>query len=401
MVDQPHLQLFNLDSNNQDEDQRVFHLFPQLIPELRLKIWRHAFQNQRIINVHLQAGSEQVFDGETKWVWGNIHSTSPQQPYGVFVSGYQLMNNCLRVCRESRAEVLRFYRLHIPCRLTSNFGPEVEPDKTKPGTIYVNPEHDFLHISSLMAPLEMPEMFFVDFVTRLKRVYDPRHIGLLNLVLDSNDISRLLPSNNHGHRYAPVPELFLETIKRLQEVWLLQKQAFGRLNLSLLSGTSSTDIFFTRSFPIIPLTPNFELFGPDPRPISQDLKRLNVDDPRRSFSAWRAALKHWDIPVSNNTSYKFLVAYEMGNAYDKATARKALEREDGRWRNPEVGKGKTVELEDLAKAVKPAFGFWLFPVDAFGPFGRDGEPVSNGETNGREYKDLSAFYPELALSTLR
>jgi hypothetical protein len=51
-----------------------------------------------------------------------------------------------------------------------------------------------------------------------KRVYDPRHIGLFNLVLDLNDISRLLPSDNHGHRSAPVPKPFLETIEWLQGV---------------------------------------------------------------------------------------------------------------------------------------------------------------------------------------
>lgn len=299
--------------------------------------------------------------------------------------------------------MLTFYRVHIPCQFTTkprDFGPLVEPDNTKPGTLYFNPEHDFLHISGFMAPLEMPDIFFVDFVTRLKSVYDPRDIGLLNLVLDSNDISHLLPSN-HEDRSAPVPGPFLETIERLQEVWLLSKQEFGRLNLSALSGTSSTDVFITRSFPIMPLTPNFELLGLDPRPISQDLKRLNIEDPRRLFSTWQAVLRHLVVPLSDDTCYKFLVAHGLGNAYDRATARKALEQEDERWRNPRIGKGKTVELEDLKKVVKPAFGFWLFPVDAFGPYEQDGELVPNGETGWREYKDLSRFYPELALSTLR
>jgi hypothetical protein len=147
--------------------------------------------------------------------------------------------------------------------------------------------------------------------------------------------------------------------------------------------------------------PNFEILGPDPRPIAQDLKKLNIDDPRRSFSTWQAVLRYWNVPLSNDTSYKFLIAYQQGYTYDGATARKLLEWEDKRWRNPEVGKGQTVELEDLEKAIKPAFGFWLFPVDAFGSFRPDGDPVPNGETNGREYKDASGFYPELALSTLR
>jgi hypothetical protein len=101
--------------------------------------------------------------------------------------------------------------------------------------------------------------------------------------------------------------------------------------------------------------------------------------------------------LSNTTSYKFLVAHGLGNAYDSATARKSLQWENERWRNPEVGKGKAVELEDLEKTVRPIFGFWLFPVDTFGPFGQDSEPVPNGKTGGREYKaadsDLGPHVP--------
>jgi hypothetical protein len=62
------------------------------------------------------------------------------------------------------------------------------------------------------------------------------------------------------------------------------------------------------------------------------------------------------------------VAHDLRNPYDRATARKALEWEGEVWRNPEIGKGRTYELEDLENAVRPAFGFWLFPIDAFGPF---------------------------------
>ena len=399
MAAQPQLQFFNPDTSTQDEISYSFHLFLQLITELRWKIWRHAFQRQRIISVHLQAGEEQVINGAPKWIWGDVHSTG-QQPYGVFVGGYQLMNKFLRVSREARCEVLKFYRVHIPCRLTTkpqDFGQAIELDETKMDILYFNPEHDFLHITSMMAPLATTDIFFVDFLYHLKTVYDPCRIGLLNLVLDSNDLSRL---SGHNHGSTPIPEPFLETMQHLQEVFFLRKQAFGRLNISLLSGTSSTEIFFTRSFPIMPLTPNFERLGRDPRPISQDLRKLNIDDPRAAFSSWQSLLRVWGVPLPNCTSYKFLVAHELRNPYDRATARKALEWEDESWRHPELGKGRTYELEDLENVVKPAFGFWLFPVDAFGPFKQNGDPMPIGETNGREYKDLSRHYPELALSTL-
>jgi hypothetical protein len=119
MADQPHLQFFDPDPDRRDGAQQTFHLFPQLVPELRLKIWRHAFRRRRIVEVHLTPGSEKKVDGETDWFGDNIDSTAPQRPYGVYVSGYQLMSKFLRVSRESRAEVLRFYRVHIPCLLTA------------------------------------------------------------------------------------------------------------------------------------------------------------------------------------------------------------------------------------------------------------------------------------------
>lgn len=70
------------------------------------------------------------------------------------------------------------------------------------------------------------------------------------------------------------------------------------------------------------------------------------------------------------------------------------------WTNPLYGKGWTIELEDLTNAVRPAFGFWLFPNETFGGFGPDDEPLPNGERNGKDWKDLSQFHPQLALSTL-
>jgi hypothetical protein len=321
------------------------------------------------------------------------------------VDGFQLMNKFLRVSREARREVLNFYRVHVPCRLTTqpqHSGQIMDPDNTKLGTLHFNPEYDFLHINSFMAPLTVPDMFFVDFLHRLKTACDPRHIGLLNLALDSTDLSRL-SCNDHSSTPAKLLEPVLETLQQLREVFFLRKQSFGRLNISLpYSGTSSTEVFFTRSFPIMPLTPTFERLGRDPRPISQDLRKLNLDDPRGAFSCWQALLRGWGVPLPTHTKHKFLVAHDLCNPYDRSTARKALEWEDEVWRNPEIGKGRAYELEDLENAVRPAFGFWLFPIDAFGPFQKNGDPVPNpGEINGREYKDLSRYYPELALSTLR
>lgn len=105
----------------------------------------------------------------------------------MWVHGYQLMNKFLRVCQESRQEVLTVYRVHIPCRLTTNHRdswPDSNIKDTKPGLLYFSPEHDYLHIRNFIPPYVAPHVFFADFITRLKNIYDPRHVGLLKLVLD-------------------------------------------------------------------------------------------------------------------------------------------------------------------------------------------------------------------------
>jgi hypothetical protein len=150
----------------------------------------------------------------------------------------------------------------------------------------------------------------------------------------------------------------------------------------------------------MPLTPYIELLGPDPRPILQDLRQLNIRDPRRALFSWLVALRRLGVPFSNTTSYKFAVAYELDKFHSRAKARKVEEWEDKRWRDPKGGEGRTMEPEDLDKTVKPTFGLWLFPADAFGPFEQDGEPVRGG-TDRRRFINLSSFYPELAFSRSR
>lgn len=54
------------------------------------------------------------------------------------------------------------------------------------------------------------------------------------------------------------------------------------------------------------------------------------------------------------------------------------------------------EDENLEKAVRSAFGFWLFGIDAFGPLTKEGE-IAGTVTNGYPIRDLSDHCPALAL----
>jgi len=91
------------------------------------------------------------------------------------VHGGQLYSKCLRVSSESRAAALRFYRVHIPCRLRKldvNGFPIIGR-----GIFHSNPEFDFLYLTADSPAQET----VVDFLYRLKTVHDPQHIGLRNL----------------------------------------------------------------------------------------------------------------------------------------------------------------------------------------------------------------------------
>ncbi|KAF4625896.1 hypothetical protein G7Y89_g12264 [Cudoniella acicularis] len=85
----------------------TFHLFPNLAPELRLKIWRHACL-PRTVTVRYESEKDQC-----------VSSAKPPA--------------ILHACRESRAEALNIYKL---C-----FGTH-----SKPARIYFNPHQDTLYL---------------------------------------------------------------------------------------------------------------------------------------------------------------------------------------------------------------------------------------------------------------
>jgi len=166
-------------------------------------------------------------------------------------------------------------------------------------------------------------------------------------------------------------------MNQLNEIFLLCYQIVGRINLGPITGADNSDFHFARSFPIMPRTPAFERLERDPRPVAQDLQKLNILDHRDHFSRCLSLLRKWGTTYPNQTQYKFLVAHSLWDVHDCVTAESFLEMEDEYWKDPDYGKRlKLYEQEDMEIAVKPAFGFWLFPIDAFGPYTKNKEPVN-------------------------
>ncbi|KAL8740591.1 MAG: hypothetical protein Q9190_006731 [Brigantiaea leucoxantha] len=395
MPSQSHLQVFVPNSITHNEALK-FPLFPLLPKELRLKIWRHALQRHRIIKLRLEAQREEAAQE------AEITSADESDLCCAVVDGCQVLSKYLRVSAESREEALKFYRVHLPCKL---IGRTTTKGLTSHGILYFNPEYDFLRISP-RTPLK--DTLF-GFLYHLKTTYDPLNIGLLNLALDFKDLNvinldRLQPSDLD----VKVRIAFVETLTQLQEVFFVSAVRAGRQIFGLMSGFLTSETIFNRSFPIMATAPTFERLDRDPRPISHDLRKVftGTSDLRLMLLHWQRLLKKWCI-CAPRIEYRYLLTFdptrEGDEISDRTSAKKWLQKEDDEWRNPKSHWDQSflIQREDLRKAARPAFGFWLFPVEALGPFHGEGVAENEGfRPEGKRILDMREHWPELAFLSL-
>lgn len=180
------------------------------------------------------------------------------------------------------------------------------------------------------------------------------------------------------------------------------------------------------------MAPTFERLHRDPRLSAQDLKQVYVGSstPRDAMHDWRKLLKKWNIAPPPQTRYQFFLNFDPtgrgDEIFNRGSAKKWLQEEDDVWNilggvrstrshryavshyelykreiSPVGAMSEKYRHEDLEKAVKPAFGFWLFPLDAHSPI--LGEETSEDE--GYRHRlgqllDLTSYWPELALQSL-
>lgn len=90
---------------------------------------------------------------------------------------------------------------------------------------------------------------------------------------------------------------------------------------------------------------------------------------------------------------------------DDDLASRAFETsEESEWYQHPTGAlhEKSLDDEDLAETIQPAFGFWLFPIDAFGklPENAISEDVPFERFSDDLFMDLSRNRPELGLLSL-
>ncbi|RAK99189.1 2EXR domain-containing protein [Aspergillus ibericus CBS 121593] len=408
MSHQPQLQIYNYIRAPHTEIS--FHPFPSLPTELRLQIWRYSMQRPRLIRVRLLPAEAQ---GAT-------------EKYRVVINGRSVLSKLLHVNHESREAALEFYRVHIPCEF------RVDSNTTTPmprGTFYFNPEYDILGIGARF-PVRNT---LLEFLHHLKHIHDPRRVGLLNLAMDindlnANDLHTLDPTD--GNISPPVRQSFTETLMQLREVFFVEVARAGRQIVGWHSGLLTSDTIFNRSFPIMATSTTFDRLPKDPREISDDLKHVFVGtfDPRDMFDRWGRLLRRWSVPPSFHVTYRFLLAFTptgTDKVHNREGAERWLRKEDCIWKGepyededqpitplgqilrqkklkwPVGAKHEKYRNEDLENAVKPAFGFWLFPLEALGiPSPAAFIQPEGYQSKAKQLLDLTGHWPELALFSL-
>ncbi|CAI6340689.1 unnamed protein product [Periconia digitata] len=343
-TNQPHLQPINFDEHPKDDAHSIFALFPLLPKELRVKIWRHAMERNRMFRLNLVPKREimELRFPIDKPGPPNADALSLIERYEsrfeVFVFGRQLLSKLLRVNRESRDEAMRLYRIHIPCTFVDKKNTE-----TKSHTLYFNPDLDY-------------------------------------------DMDQMDPSNLNEN----VRTTLQNVLKGLREVLFLSTTMFGRQILSWRSAIGYNGYLYNRSFPIPAYIPTFKHFPVDPRAVGDDLRKTvvgNSDYDRRSIENWQKILVKFGISAPQ-IKYKLLLRQEpldYGIVVDRKGAEQWIQKEKERWRTHSEGRDGDIAIEEM---VRPAFGFWIFPLDAI-----DSPAVD--QPSHVPMLDLSSYRPEL------
>jgi len=410
---QPHLETINQSYGNGAEDV-VFDRFPMLITELRLLIWQYSLQQPRLLEaiVKLGHGEDAADSRDASPLYSTTNALNKLvsgRNYTFTVQGFPLYSKLLRINRESREAALKFYRLHMPCDFQRS---DAYRERTVMTTLYFNPEYDFIHLRH-DGPWSHP--FIVDFLHDFK-AHDPRGVGLINLALGINGMRRLHSLVGISESPAPVKTTLVNFLSHLQEVIWIAHSGTGRTIIEMWNGAFRDVGFqFNHSMPVMGITPGFTRFRRDPRPIGPELKFVLTarSDPRQMRVLWRDLLEKFEIcqarPIKERVLFACKVAPHEGLVHNIQTADDFLGREEDSWlRGQETlhyhrvkrytGKEPPIESpEELAKAVRPAIGFWLFPVEGLGDL--EGLHLS-GMASGKRVFDMSDHWPELALSAL-
>lgn len=401
---------------------RIFHLFPSLPKELRLDIWEEAVPRERLIRVYLSLlkGSEDKLP--PRYLEKNHLGNPISGPrYKAVAEGHQINSKFLCVNKEAREVALAFYRVHMPFSLRAP-GTNRAEESTM---LYLNPEHDVLHIEA-DAPVKET---LIDFFWDMK-AYDPKGVGLSKIAIDLEGLCA------HDLQYLRTSDLLLirqrnilvETLSQLREVWFVYVES-GRSRPALQNGQGTRHVpgpdshtgrgrscinnGLTTNPGIVPIAGNistFERVGSDPRKAAEtELSRLYMGriDPRELVWRWKRLLRNWAIRHQpEQVKYRLLVGQRPVSRQKTWLVRSidhtkefisAKDAECGSGELPSaaecVGKG------DERRGKTVAVGHWMFPVEALGEVG-EGDSLLDVDFRPCRFLDMRNHWPELLLSSI-
>ncbi|KAH7393074.1 hypothetical protein BKA66DRAFT_510055 [Pyrenochaeta sp. MPI-SDFR-AT-0127] len=301
--------------------------------ELRLDIWEHAVQQHRLLEVTVEFPSPSK-DTASYSAMDELHKITSGGSYVVTVSEIQLYS-----------KLLRHRILCNPILSTS---------------------HDL-------------------------RAYDPKDVGLVNLRLDW--MARL------G---------LMHTLLSLQQIIWMAHSHTGRAMMCVTSDHSNVGILFKHSMPVWSVIPSFDLLSHGSRPVVLDTKyiAMGTSNPQEWSGAWRAVLEKWQIHQVQSDKERVLVAdVPVSNEIVRSaeSINSVLKNEEACWLRSQqtwynlvvrsAGKVPIEDAKELSKAVRPAIGFWLFPVETLPKLGAGWFP-------SKPVFDIRDHHPDLALSCL-
>lgn len=238
------------------------------------------------------------------------------------------------------------------------------------------------------------------------RAYDPKDFGILRLALD-NDLVSDLCRMNPSLIDAAQTSLKL-SLKKLQQIVWMAGSLIGRPIMGVRSNLPTVGYRFIHSMPIMSANASFDLLCPDPRPIQDELQYTATAtmDPRKLSLLWHGFLTNSCI-IRHRPQEIILFGVEPSiygpKVHDADTARSFPREEQEGWLRGQKESASLVKNyahrvpiegpEELDKAVRPAFGFWLVPMNAL----KDPEP---SPVFSFPVFDLRGQHVELALAHL-
>ncbi|VUC25217.1 unnamed protein product [Clonostachys rosea] len=337
-----------------------FPQFPRLPPEIRIKIWRQSLCYERLLRVDLQPGAtaEDLTHEDEPWP----ACRAARERLEVQSDGFMIvlrtrdhMSKLFRVCYESRQLAISFYRVKVPCYFKQKGVPAQQV------TLFLHPELDILRISGLS--------YFAKFAHKIWNL-DHHHTGLVNVAFLS------------GYK----PKHFDELFQELDDQDIL-RQALARLQSVIFGYDGNLGRAITKSFmfggkgrlfrsrPLLASVSRFDRLPQDPRSIHKELKEvyLPLGDPREQIYRWFRLLDRWGIiDHERRVQYRFMITTDDRRVETREEARMSLQEENEIWQKCRklcknwLKPGKRTKRYREDRTLPSAYGFWLFPIDAFG-----------------------------------